>query len=254
MKAIDLTGQVFGRLTVVDKAPNPEHKQTRWNCLCECGNASVVNSGDLRTGNTRSCGCYKLDTLIERASTHSMSKTIIYGRWVNMRARCSNVSNKRYDDYGGRGISVCDRWRNSFQNFYDDMGDPPTPEHSIERQDNDKGYTPCNCYWADRLAQANNKRNNRLLTHLGRTQTSAQWSRELGISEQSIHSRLRYGWSVENTLTVGIRPRYRYLTHRDKTLTMQQWAKELGVAPNTLNTRLSRGWSIERTLSTPGKG
>ena len=182
MKAIDLTGQVFGRLTVVDRAPNPEHKQTRWNCLCQCGNETIVFSSNLKSGHTVSCGCFRKETTGIHRITHGLSGTTNSKLWSWMKDRCSNPNNPCYAAYGGRGISVCTRWVESLEAFHDDMGERPTPEHSIERQDNDKGYNPCNCYWADKVAQANNTRANRLLTLEGKTLTAAQWARKTGIA------------------------------------------------------------------------
>jgi hypothetical protein len=125
-----------------------------------------------------------------------------YDTWRNMKSRCGNPRNARYADYGGRGITVCDRWKNSFENFIADMGLPPSPAHSIERGDNSRGYEPGNCRWATDVEQTNNQRSNVLIEYDGKTQTIAQWARELGINYQTLRQRIqRYGWSVERAFS-----------------------------------------------------
>lgn len=119
-----------------------------------------------------------------------------------MKSRCENPRNARYADYGGRGITVCDRWKDSFENFIADMGPPPTPSHSIEREDNSRGYEPGNCRWATDIEQGNNQRSNVLIEYNGKTQTIAQWARELGMNYQTLRQRIqKYGWSVERAFS-----------------------------------------------------
>lgn len=124
-----------------------------------------------------------------------------YGVWLAMRRRCYNQNFAQYADYGGRGISVCDRWRHSYTNFIADMGYRPTPKHTIDRKDNDKDYSPDNCRWVLRVEQANNKRNNRIITAFGRDLTPAQWSKEYGIHGTAIVSRLKCGWAPEDAVS-----------------------------------------------------
>lgn len=119
-----------------------------------------------------------------------------------MIARCENAKNKRYADYGGRGVTVCARWHD-FEAFAADMGEPPTGDHQIDREDNDKGYEHGNCRWATRYEQAQNKRNTRTLTHKGRTQTVSEWAAEVGIQRGTLKMRLRKGWTAEEALQGG---------------------------------------------------
>ena len=133
-------------------------------------------------------------------ATHGMSYTPEWHSWMAMRQRCHYPSSINYPNYGGRGIKVCDRWMNSFEAFYKDMG--PRPEGmSLERVDNDKDYSPDNCTWATTPEQGTNQRTNRLITHDGETLTMMQWSRRTGLSKHVIYRRLKKGWSIEKTLT-----------------------------------------------------
>jgi len=156
-KVIDLTGQVFGRLTVVGFAGIGSNRSARWECICLCGAVVVINSATLRNGRTQSCGCYHKQLLRERNTLHGLCKSTEYGSWSNMRKRCNRPNDPQYADYGGRGITVCEEWE-SFENFYKDMGPKPTPKHSIDRIDVNSNYEPSNCRWADRIVQARNMR------------------------------------------------------------------------------------------------
>lgn len=152
----DLTGRSFGRLVVKGMHSKRTYSfGTRyfWLCKCACGTESIVFSGDLAAGHTTSCGCFRRDA----AFTHGRTRTPEYRAWAAMIQRCENPKAANFAAYGGRGIAVCDRWKD-FQNFLADMGERPAPELSIERKDNDRGYEPDNCKWATRSEQAHNTR------------------------------------------------------------------------------------------------
>ena len=150
---IDITNHSFGRLFVDSYAGG--HK---WNCKCECGSAKVVRGINLRSGNTESCGCLKRETMVKRNTTHGMYGTTEYSSYQQMRKRCYYKEDISYHNYGGRGITVCDRWLESFEDFYSDMGDKPSHQHSLDRIDNEGNYSPSNCKWSTKSEQALNQR------------------------------------------------------------------------------------------------
>lgn len=186
--------QRFGRLVVVDSI-YVRGLGTGWKCLCDCGEEIYASGSNLDTGNTQSCGC--LDR--ERRITHGKTKSRVYVIWKAMRRRCQNPKAFEFKNYGGRGITVCERWQ-TFENFFADMGDPPDG-YSIERNDNDGNYEPSNCRWASYKEQLNNTRSNRFLEAFGKRQTLTQWSEELNIPATTIRNRLdRAGLSAERAL------------------------------------------------------
>jgi hypothetical protein len=137
-----------------------------------------------------------------------MEGTRVYKIWRMMRSRCYDLNDQCYESYGGRGITVCDRWKNDFAAFYADMGDPPSNQHSIDRRNNDGNYEPGNCRWATAKEQANNRRSNIMLTLAGSTRTAEEWSTITGINPATIRQRKRRGWSDEDTLTVAADSRF----------------------------------------------
>lgn len=205
-KFIDLTGQRFGRLTVIDRAPN-RGPHVCWKCRCDCGRYSEPMAQTLRVGGAQSCGCIqreKAAAIGGRSRTHGRTGDPIYQTWANMIRRCEDPKNKSFAIYGGRGIRVCRRWRESFETFLADMGDKPSPAHSLERIRTSGDYTPENCTWATKTEQANNRRSNRLLTAAGQTATLAEWARMLGCNRSAIHYRIKRGLPFH---TVRPRPR-----------------------------------------------
>lgn len=160
-KLIDLSGKKVGRLTIVKRAPNSKAGESRWHCLCDCSGVTIVLSGHLRSKATQSCGCLAKLLTSRRSTTHGMTDTAEYIAWQRMKNRCLNKNMTGFKRYGGRGISVCGRWLNSFENFLSDMGVKPKngTRYSLDRIDNNGNYEPSNCRWATSLDQAQNTRN-----------------------------------------------------------------------------------------------
>lgn len=155
---IDMTGQEFGRLTVLHRAPN-QGKRTMWVCRCECGNETIVERGNLVGGRMKSCGCLKNARISEVNKTHGLTHTRLHRIWLNMKTRCFNPKFKQYENYMGRGITMCDEWRDSFKAFYDwAMANGYKDNLSIDRINNDGNYEPSNCRWADNYVQSGNRR------------------------------------------------------------------------------------------------
>jgi hypothetical protein len=196
MRLIDLTGQRFGRWLIVERGSSLGHR-VRWLCRCDCGNTGLITSHNLKSGRSRSCGCLRTDTI----TTHGLSKSPEFKTWTAMKARCYTKSNIGYPYYGGRGITVCDRWLHSFETFLADMGKKPDPDYSLDRIDSNGNYNPDNCRWAVRETQDNNRRSNHPLTFRGKTQTITQWAKEVGIPKTTILNRLNWGWPVEDALS-----------------------------------------------------
>lgn len=201
-KRSDLTGQVFGRLAVLEFSHNKHHAY--WKCRCECGEVRTVRAVYLKSGHTTSCGCYNR----ERVTSHGMYDSPEYTIWRAMIQRCTNPNASNYSRYGGRGITVCPEWR-VFENFLRDMGPRPTKDHSIDRKANSGLYCKENCRWATSKEQNNNTRGNRLISHDGETHTMSQWSEFVGVPYETLKSRIVRGWDVGRALTEPVRKQNR---------------------------------------------
>lgn len=202
----DLTGRRFGRYTVLRRAESYISKtgsrQSRWLCRCDCGNERIVFSQSLKSGNSLSCGCYQKET----ATSHGKKNTRLYGIWHNIKWRCFNSNCSHYPRYGGRGITMCDEWKNDFQSFYDwAMANGYEDKLSIDRIDNDGNYCPENCRWVSAKEQANNRRRNNCITALGITRTISEWENKTGISRQTIQWRINHGWEPDDAVSKEVR-------------------------------------------------
>jgi hypothetical protein len=199
---IDLIGRIFERLTVIKYIDKNKYGQSLWLCKCSCGNNKIIVGNSLLKGNTKSCGCLRKEG---NNIKHNFSKTKIYRTWKHMLSRCTNPKDKRYQDYNGRNINICHRWsnkKNGFENFYNDVGDPPTKYHSIDRINNDKGYSPNNWRWATSKEQNRNSRHNHLLRYDNKELCLSEWAEITGIKEETIRQRLNYGWTIEDALMI----------------------------------------------------
>lgn len=209
MARLNLINGKFGRLTVLE-LHSIKKGATQWLCKCQCGKKTVVGVGDLRNGHTKSCGCLHLEIINNGKANfkHGMEGTIFFSKWAGIKRRCLNKNDKRYNNYGGRGIKVCDRWL-SFINFRDDMYQSYLEHYnkfgkntSIDRINNNGNYEPNNCKWSTQREQCNNKNNNVLITYKGETLTIKQWANKLNISNTTLWNRLNtLHWSVKKSLT-----------------------------------------------------
>lgn len=202
-KFIDLTGERFGRLVVLRYVGKNHRGRIQWLCECDCGNEKTIVGHRLKSSDTKSCGCLRMEQLTKHGHSVRGKESKTYKSWENMIQRCTNPKNKRYQDYGGRGITVCKGWF-KFENFLKDMGEAPE-EHQIDRIDNNKGYCKSNCRWVTRKEQQRNTRNNHLITFNDKTQCVAAWAEEFNIHERTLNSRLCRGLSVKEALTTPIK-------------------------------------------------
>ncbi len=199
---MDLTGQRFGRLLVIDRGPDCA-KKTRWNCVCDCGRAKLVHATSLKSGETQSCGCYQKECASRANSKglHDIVHKREYKSWVHMNSRCFTKTNEKYKDYGGRGITVCDRWRHDFAAFFSDMGSC-SRGFTLGRIDNDGPYAPENCRWETYSQQARNTRSNKWILAFGLKRLQRDWANYLGMSDANLHYRLKTGRTVEQLSSV----------------------------------------------------
>ena len=232
-------GEKFGSLTARRRLMR--NGRSHWVCDCDCGNEHVVDGGNLRNGNTRWCReCsrrYKSSYKTRHGNTANCDPTRIYGIWSKIKARVFNPKNPAYPNYGGRGIDMDPRWASSFEDFHSDMGAPPDDESQIDRIDNNKGYWPWNCRWADRFEQASNKRNNHYITVDGETFTVAEWARRTGLPHSTIRRRISYGWDDKRAVSIPVetsKQKFSYHTPMGVYPTLTDAAEAYGVAFATI--------------------
>ncbi len=198
----EVIGKTFGQLTIrrfwID-----EKSRNIAEVDCACGSILVIRFVKLYgKAGKKSCGCLRGKGGRHYEATHGDTGSTEYGIWLHIKKRCYNPNDAAYELYGARGITVCERWLNSYEAFLADVGRRPTLDHQLERRDNNLGYSSDNCYWATRIQQGNNRRTNHVLEFGGRQQTITQWARERGLSKITMRGRLARGWSVERALTV----------------------------------------------------
>lgn len=263
----DLSGGRYGRLAVLGFSRHERvtaataTRQSIWVCRCDCGLLCERSWHSLKLYGQRTIACGKCAKAvgIERRrvtrTKHGLANAPEYRVWSAMKRRCGAVQDKSYANYGGRGITVCERWQSSFSSFIADMGRRPTDNHTIERIDNDGNYEPGNCRWATPSEQNANKRRATssrgipyaTLTYRGTTRTLQEWADVLGMNIGTLKYRLSR-WPIDRAMSVerfGV-----YVQWQGERLTISQWSKRLGIGRGTLATRLKRGWSVGRALTT----
>ena len=207
MVRYDMSGQTFGRLTVLDQA-NSLQGTIVWLCRCQCGKTVWVRRHNLIIGKTKSCGCWNIDSHSIHGHAKNGIRTPTYRTWEAMHRRCYDPKNKSYTSYGGRGITVCKRWR-TFVNFLHDMGERPANK-TLDRINNDGSYLPENCRWATRAEQVKNVSYNLVVSYKGQRYICADLARKFGLPHRTFTQRIRYGWPVEKAVTTPIRPHRPY--------------------------------------------
>lgn len=201
MKRLDLTNKRFNKLLVIEKVDNQNYK-TMWKCICDCGNETFVTTSNLTCNRVKSCGCLKNEQLIKRSTTHNQRHTNLYEVWKTMKQRCFNPNNSSYKNYGGRGIIVCDEWKNNFTSFYEwSILNGYKKGLTIDRIDNNSNYCPENCRWTDRTTQANNSRWNKHIIINGKDDTLANWLRHYNLTYDKYYKRIKKGFSEHEALT-----------------------------------------------------
>lgn len=201
-KFVDLTGQRFGRLIVLERRGTDKHGKVLWLCQCDCGNSTMTTTGQLKSGKTSSCGCLHNELLVLRNTKHGKTNTRLYRIYEGIKTRCYSNSYKEYYLYGGRGITVCEEWKSDFMNFYNwAMENGYSDDLTIDRIDVDGNYEPSNCRWATAKEQANNTRKTNYLIFNGIKKSFNEWSVLVNIKTKTLKNRFfNLGWSAEKTL------------------------------------------------------
>lgn len=200
-KLIDITGNRYNHLTVVERADNVGNGIATWKCLCDCGNYTVVRGSNLKSGAVKSCGCLMHTT--KPTLTHNMSHTVLYRKWASIKRRCYTPSVRDYKNYGERGIKMCDDWKNSFEAFMLwSIQSGYSDGLTIERKDMNGDYCPENCTWIPFQEQQKNRRFCRFITYKGETKTLTDWCKALNLPYKQIHNRMfKLGWSFERAVS-----------------------------------------------------
>ena len=206
MKGKDLTGEKFGRLVAIEPLEQRSKKgYVLWKCKCDCGNDAVVESRYLLNGSTKSCGCYHKEVHADMLKKHGESRSRLYRVYMTRKSRCENPNAHEYENYGGRGIKICDEWQDyeAFAEWARGNGyeDEQRGECTLDRIDTNGDYEPLNCRWVTMKAQQRNRRSNKLITYKGETHCISEWAEIAGIRYGTFIKRLEYGWSMERTMT-----------------------------------------------------
>lgn len=256
---IDLTGQRFGRWTVIGISHKSQHG-IYWKCKCDCGKIGYVTSNSLTRGNSKSCGCYHKEKAKESATKHGKSTSRLFKVWCAMIERTTNPKNKSYSNYGGRGIEVCDKWRDDFQAFYDWAMNNGYDENAskgdctIDRIDVNGNYCPENCRWVGMDVQAKNKRKLQI-EYNGEKHSVEEWADITGLKISTIYKRINCGWEIKDVLSVktGMKreEKCRKLVYKGEEKTLREWEDLKGIPKRLILERIRNGSTVEEALDTP---
>lgn len=198
MKDEEVIGKRFGRLTVICRNGNSSNSSKMYLCKCDCGKSKNVIGVYLLDGRTKSCGCLNSELVIKRSKTHGKTKTRLFSIWQNAITRCTNKNCYEYKNYGGRGITICDEWKNDFMSFYNwAMANGYSDKLTIDRIDNNKGYSPENCRWTDNKTQSRNRTDNHFYTYKGETKTIAEWAEIKNMNYKKLWKRIKHNWAED---------------------------------------------------------
>lgn len=247
-----------GRLTVIQD--RSERRGARFSRVldlkCFCGKTFTSLKTSIKSGATKSCGCYHIykstSRIVSMNTKHGMTGSSEYNIWSSMKARCYNTSNISYKNYGHRGIKVCEAWKDDFSKFIRDVGPRPSKRHSLDRVDNNGDYSPTNCVWSLPEVQQNNKSNNRIINYDGRSMTLAQWSRELCVGHTTLDNRLKK-WGTKKALTKAapIKLQKTMLEYSGLSKPLSEWARLHKLSTNCVKYRLSIGMTVDEALTKP---
>ena len=245
----DFISQRFGRLVVIKERPDLKKSNNRIvECLCDCGESKAIRLDYLKNGHTQSCGCLQKELTIARSIKHGFRHLPEYNVWSMIKQRCYNEKRTDYSRYGGRRIAISDEWFNNFEAFYRDMGVKPAPSYTIERKNNDEGYSKNNCYWATRKEQANNRVTNVFYTHDGKTKHLPDWCKELELNYSIIYSRIRRGWCFEEAIKITKLSLDTHYEIEGVSKTFLEWCENSRLLFGTVRNRILNGWTFREAL------
>jgi hypothetical protein len=249
MVQLNLSGLRFGGVTALQRTDVKVDGKYKWLCVCDCGEKFVTSGPKLKSGEVISCPACSRERVRLGRVTHGMRNSVEYRTWTHIKSRCYNPNVPEYDRYGGRGISVCSRWLESFDNFLSDMGPRPSASHSIDRfPDNDGNYEPGNCRWATNKEQNNNTRANRKIAIEGETKNMSQWADAIGVPREVVFKRLKRGISGADLLA----PRFKtgQFVFQGVSASIPEWSRRTGIKRATLYWRINdQKWPLEKALT-----
>lgn len=252
-RAIDMVGKRFGDVVAMRAAGPANGAKLKWICRCDCSNEFTTCGGKLRSGEVVTCPKCSSERVRKSRTKHGQRHSAEYRIWTHIKSRCFNPNVPEFENYGGRGITVCDEWRDSFTSFLTYMGPRPTPKHSIDRYpDNNGNYEPGNCRWATSKEQANNTRSNRKVAVSGEIKNSTQWADSIGVRREVIYKRLKRGVQGEKLLSKPFEAEK--FTFGAINASIPEWSLRTGIKRATLYWRINdQKWPLEKALTTGAK-